>query len=85
MNKEVEFKKEIKTWYCETFPTDDLGLELNEGVTFEDLFDALDNYKDVYEVFGVGDSLIRERLFQRLADIIGMDYTYVYDQWLKGV
>lgn len=44
------------------YPTDDLGEELNDKVTFEDMWN--EDYKkyNVYQVMGVGDSLIRERL-----------------------
>lgn len=48
------------------------------------MFIALDTYKDVYELIGVGDSLVRERLFRRLAEIMEVDYNYIYQQWLMG-
>lgn len=75
----------LRDWYMRKFPTDELGNEINPNVTFMDLFDTLDCYKDVYELIGFGDSIVRERLFQGLADCIGTDYDYVYEQWLKGV
>ena len=43
---------------------------------------ALDTYKDIYEVVGVGDSVIRERIFVKLAEIMEVDYDYIYNQWL---
>ena len=49
-----------------------------------DLFNALDARQDVYKTLGVNDSGIRERCFKKLADIIGSDYEYVYDQWRKA-
>ena len=73
----------IKEWYCETYPTDDMGVELYDDITFYDLFETLDRYKNVYDFIGVGDSIIRERLFAKLAEIMGVDYEYVYEQWLK--
>ena len=33
---------------------------------------------DVYEVIGVGDSLVRERLFEALADVTHYDYDTIY-------
>lgn len=74
----------IKEWYVKTFPTDELGCELNDDVTFNDLITALDNYKDVYTVLGGdSDSIIRERVFEKLSNIMGVSYKCIYDQWLK--
>ena len=74
----------IKQWYHETFPTDDLWTEIKDDACFEDLFDALDHYQDVYEILP-HDSIVRERCFERLAEIIGMDYDYIYEQWMRAV
>ena len=75
-------KDNIKQWYKTTFPTDELGDEIAPNLTFEDLFRAMDNYKSVYETIAVHDSIVRERIFVRLAMIMEVDYNYVYDQWL---
>lgn len=77
-------KTKIKDWYTAAFPTDDLGTELSNA-TFYDLFEALDNYRDVYELLGVGDSIIRERVFAELAKVMEVNYNYIYEQWMKGV
>lgn len=77
-------KTKIKDWYCKEYPTDELGVELNENITFNDLFVVLDTYKDVYEALGVGDSIIRERVFDKLAKIMSVDYDYIFEQWLKS-
>lgn len=71
----------IKDWYKETYPTDDLGDELVDGFTFYDLFQTLDARKDVYKYLA-DDSLVRERVFEKLAEIMDVDYDYIYDQWL---
>lgn len=73
----------IKEWYLRSYPTDDIGQELNPDITFQGLFDAMDSYQDVYAVLGVGDSLVRERVFEALAQVTGMSYDDIYDQWLK--
>ena len=77
-------KQLIKQWYCEQYPEDEMGEEINPEITFEDLFDVLDNYQDVYEALGVDDSTIRERVFCRLATIMGVEYEYIYEQWLRA-
>ena len=81
MKKDVS----LKYWYLFNYPTDELGLEINENATFTGLLNELVNNRDVYDYFGVGDSLIRERLFEELANILDTSYDYVYDLWMKGV
>ena len=72
----------IKDYYVSEFPTDDLGVEINPEATFDGLFYVLDNYSDVYEYLGVYDSVVRERVFEKLAEVMGVPYNEVYDQWL---
>lgn len=73
----------IREYYLRNFPTDDLGLELNETPTFAGLLNQLIVSGDVYRYIGVGDSLIRERLFAKLAEELEVSYEYVYNLWLK--
>ena len=77
-------EQEIKPWYMETYPTDDLGAELPEGETFGDALKVLTNGENFYLFLGVGDSVIRERIFEKLANIIGASYGEIYDMWLRG-
>ena len=71
----------VKLWYCDTYADDECGAELNY-FTFYDVFTTLDTRKDVYNLFGVNDSIIRERIFEELAKIMQVDYDYIYSQWL---
>ena len=73
----------IRKYYLEAFPTDELGIEINENATFAGLLNQLIVGGDVYKYVGVGDSLIRERLFQRLAEKLEVSYDYIYNLWLK--
>lgn len=73
----------IKEYYVENFPTDELGLELSETPTFPGLLNQLIVGGDVYRYIGVGDSVIRERLFEKLAETLNVSYDYVYKLWLK--
>ena len=75
-------KNKVKEWYLKEYNTDELGKEINEEITFYDIFYALDRYKDIYEILGVEDSIVRERVFQKLADIMKVEYNYIYEQWL---
>ena len=74
----------LRDWYIENYPNDDLAKVIKPDATFQGLFDTLDCYQDVYAYFGVGDSIIREHMFEGLASCIDADYSYIYDQWLKG-
>ena len=74
----------IRDYYVRNFPSDELGIEINSKATFEGLFRVLDNYGDVYHYIGVADSLIRERCFEKLAEIMGVDYNEIYNQWLMA-
>ena len=71
----------LRNWYMENFPTDELGNDINPDATFQDLLDALEFWWDVYEIIGVGDSVIRERLFAGLAEITGVNYDCIYEKW----
>ena len=73
----------IREFYLENYPTDDLGLELNETPTFPGLLNQLIVDGDVYRYIGVSDSLVRERLFEKLAEELKVSYDYVYNLWLK--
>lgn len=75
----------LKTYYLENYPTDDLGVEINSDATFGGLFETLDKHSDVYEYIGVGDSLIRQRIFEKLAEIYGLTYNDVYSNWLTNI
>lgn len=84
MKKPTE-KTKVRDWYVANYPTDELGTEINEDVTFYDTFKALDRYKDVYELLGVHDSIVRERVFEGLTNVMECPYGEIYDQWLMAV
>ena len=82
--EENRLKLNVKEWYRGEYPTDDLVEEIKDTVTFEDVFEALDNYRDIYNEIGTTDSLVRERIFNKLATLMEVDYDYIYEQWLKS-
>ena len=71
----------IRDYYTETFPDDDLGPELL-NISFNDLLVELVRRRDIYDVIHVGDSLVRERLFDKLANILQVPYIFIYDIWM---
>lgn len=72
----------IKAFYLKEYPSDSLGQEVSD-ITFYYLFQLLDARADVYPYLA-DDSIVRERIFQELANVMGVDYEYVYEQWLMG-
>jgi hypothetical protein len=72
----------IKLYYTNQFPSDELGLEINPQATFLGL---IGNIGDVYEYIGVVDSIVRERLFERIAEIMECTYDEVYNLWMGDI
>lgn len=73
----------IREFYLNNYPTDELGFEINPNATFTGLVTELFGGHDVYEYIGVGDSLVRERLFEELAGQLNRPYEFVYNLWLN--
>jgi hypothetical protein len=73
----------IKEFYLNNYPTDELGIELNENVTFSGLLNELFQSGDIYRYLNVWDSLVRERLFTKLSEDLYQSSDYVYNLWLK--
>lgn len=74
----------IKEWYISEFPTDECGKYIDDDATFTGLWKTLCEGKDVYDYIGEGDSIIRERCFSELCDIVGESYDVIYDMWMNG-
>ena len=70
-------------FYTAKYPSDVCGLDLDRSKTFNDLYDALKAKEDVYAVIGIADSIVRERLFAELADLLNVKYDVIYDLWLE--
>lgn len=73
----------IKNFYCENYPSDELGKEINENAHFTGLLYCLYNNRDVYNFIGVFDSIVRERVFEKLAKMLRVDYNEIYSLWLN--
>ena len=75
----------IREFYLEAYPTDDLGIGINPEATFDGLAKTLSNCHDVYEYLYVYDSIIRERLFEKLSLILNCEYEVIYQRWLSPI
>lgn len=79
----------IKEWYSNEYKTDTLAEIINEDITFYDLFMCMcfrlhSEETDIYSLLNVSDSLIRERIFGKISEILNNDYKIVYNLWLYG-
>ena len=75
----------IREFYVKNYPSDDLGIGINPEATFDGLAKTLNNYEDVYEYLYVYDSIIRERLFEKLSLILNCEYEVIYQRWLSPI
>lgn len=74
------FSASIKKWYVKAYPTDDLGPEIHGN--FAGALETMAKGGDIYDFMDVGDSIVRERLFTRLSEMLGLDYDHIYELWL---
>lgn len=74
----------VKKWYTKTYPKDDLGQEIRESINFWSLWSLMSQGYDIYNILGVGDSMIRERVFEKLSEILEIDYNVIYQKWLNS-
>jgi hypothetical protein len=80
----------IKHWYLKNYPMDELGEEIR-NTSFLNIFKCIDSgygndiYSEIFESEGECDSLVRERIFEALAEIFKSDYSYIYNKWLYGI
>ena len=74
----------LREFYLAKYPSDDMGAGINPTATFAGLLNQLIIGGDVYAYLYVYDSIIRERLFERLAEELNVKYEYVYNLWLNN-
>ena len=82
MKFKLRAKSNVKAFYLDKYPTDELSQEIDRNISFKMVFECLDSYGNIYDLIGVGDSLVRERIFEALAKIMNVEYDYIYYQWL---
>ena len=75
----------IREFYLKDYPSDEMGIGIYAEATFDGLFEILNNRKDVYEYLYVYDSIIRERLFEKLSLILNCEYEVIYQRWLSPI
>lgn len=71
----------LKNWYLTEFPDDVLGSEIYDNLTVEDVIQALLTGDDIYDTIGSVDSLVRERIFEKVASETEQTYNDIYECW----
>lgn len=85
-NHLVGADKSVKEWYISSYPNDEVGQEIDNVLTFEELYHAMKMNDDFYETIGEGiDSIVRERIFTEMSYIFNVSYDDIYNLWLKAV
>lgn len=82
----ITLNDSVKEVYEHTFTEDGLGSKINKSLTFKRLFDAMNSNCEFYATIGVGDSIVRCRIFWLLTGIFNasgtnMRYSEIYDLW----
>lgn len=81
---ENKLDKNVKDAFIEEYPDDPFGQDIKYDITFKDVLDGLKKEDDIYDIIGVNDSFVREGIFNILANLMNVDYDYVYKLWLYG-
>jgi hypothetical protein len=81
-NEQETLDSSIKDWYTVEYDTDELGPKI-QG-TFRGVIQTLLDGGDVYNYIHVDDSIVRERVLEKLSDILDVGYGDLYQLWLKG-
>lgn len=76
--------KSVRDWYMKTFPTDELGAEIDPDITFDGALSVVEKGPAFYDSLGVRDSLVRERVFMELSERYDIDYGDIYESWLNS-
>ena len=79
-----DLKNNVKDYYAKNYADDELGNNIKDNVTFLQLYRALKDNTDIYNLLGTADSTLRERVFKELAKILNTNYDYVYNIWQNG-
>lgn len=74
----------VRNWYMHAFPEDELGSRISPKLTFDAALEAVSRGSGFYDALGVGDSVVRERVFEEMAERNGLSYEDIYSSWLDG-
>lgn len=75
----------VSDWYKKAYAGDD-AFPKNKDITFDELANKMldGTLGEFYEAVGVGESDVREKIFEELSERTGRPYDDFYDAWLHG-
>ena len=74
-DRDIDPEENVYEWYVETFPDDDCADDLDRDNTFNDIYERMQNYEEIYSILGDNiDSIIRERVMAGLEVAVGVEY-----------
>ena len=76
--------EELRDWYKKEYKDDDIEDELPSDTFAVVLAGFFNNPEEFEENYCANDSIVRERIFQKLADLCNVDYDDFYDFWLDN-
>ena len=82
MAKQEKMTDSIREWYREAYADDEWAIAQMADITFNDVLKVLAYGGCVYDAIGVGDSVVRERVFCGLEKRTGLEYDVFYYAWL---
>lgn len=87
MKKDILFEDCVREWYLNTYPEDcEIGDGLKEDATFGDVYTALEKLQKIEDVLGrVADTFVRERVFEKLAELCGVEVGVIMDMWMEAL
>ena len=85
----LQTEKKKATWgmktriYVKANHPDEFQVDLLRG-TFRDVLNCLKAHGDIYGTIGEVDSVVREYVFEGLANLMGIAYDDVWKMWVEG-
>ena len=86
-SKMITYNKRTRVldFYRSFYPNDEEGKNINPNLTFTSLLRGMKKGVGFYDMVGVGDPMIRKRIFVALADLYSNnDYGEIYNLWMNG-
>ena len=77
-------KFKVRELYARFYPADELWVEIKEDITLHDVWDCINNGCEIYDLLGVYDSIVRERVFDLLSMALGIEYDDICSIWLNN-
>ena len=81
----AKLDQNVKEWLLQEYPEEeDFLVDMDDTLTFKDVYDRMLNGEEIYEITNIGDSTDREYIFNGLSEATGKDYEYFYQLWVHG-